>query len=386
MSVRYFSAPRIFDGEETHINSAVEVRDGKVAAVTAFGQIPTSADVTTFESGVIAPGFVDLQVNGGGGVLMNHAPTVETVRRICEAHRRFGTTSLLATLITDTPEVTRAALAAGIEAERIGVPGFAGLHVEGPHLSVARKGTHDPALIRPMTDRDLAELLDAKRQLRTLFVTVAPESVSLKQVEKLAVAGVVVSLGHTDCSFEMALTYIRAGVRSVTHLFNAMSQLGNREPGLVGAALASGQLHAGLIADGHHVHPASMKAALGAKTGPGKIHLVTDAMSTVGSDLTGFTLNGRQIYCSGGRLTLEDGTLAGADIDMNSCVRNAHEMLGVSKHEALRMAGGYPAECIGRHHEIGTLLPGARADFVHLDDNLNVQTTYIDATSAVTNH
>jgi N-acetylglucosamine-6-phosphate deacetylase len=377
MTARYFSAPEIFDGEQSHRKSALKTVDGLVAEIIDIGEVPAGADLVFFEAGMIAPGFVDLQVNGGGGVLMNDAPTVEAIRTICEAHARFGTTSLLATLITDTPEATRAALKAGIEAERTGACGFAGLHIEGPHLSVARKGTHDPAMIRPMMDQDLAELLEAKRQLRTLYVTIAPESVSLEQVEQLARAGVIVSLGHTDCSFETALKYVSAGARCVTHLFNAMSQIGNREPGLVGAALASGKMHAGLIADGHHVHHASMSAALRAKTGPGKIHLVTDAMSTVGSDISGFTLNGREILRSGGRLTLADGTLAGADIDMNSCIRNAYLLLGLSKEEALQMAARNPAECIGRNGDIGSLAPDARADFVHLDDSLTVKNTYI---------
>jgi N-acetylglucosamine-6-phosphate deacetylase len=384
MSAHYFAAPEIFDGERGHANAALNIVDGRVAEISALGDVPQGADLTTFETGILAPGFVDLQVNGGGGFMLNDAPSVETIKHICNAHRQFGTTSLLATLITDRPEITSATLAAGIEAERLGVPGFAGLHIEGPHLSVARKGTHDPALIRPMTDRDLAELIEAKRRLRTLFVTVAPESVSLGQVEKLAGAGAVVSLGHTDCSFETAMKYASAGARCVTHLFNAMSQLGNREPGLVGAALSSGNLHAGLIVDGFHVHPESMKAAIRAKTGPGKIHLVTDAMSTVGSDITGLILNGREICRGGGRLTLADGTLAGADIDMNSCVRNAQVILGLPKQDALRMATRHPAECIGRSPEIGTLLPGARADFVHLGDAFGVLTTYKDGRS-VTN-
>jgi N-acetylglucosamine-6-phosphate deacetylase len=385
MKTSYFSAPYVFDGEHLFRNAAVKTVDGLVVVVTALSNVPKRSDIVRLDGGLIAPGFVDLQVNGGGGVLMNDAPSVETIRTICQAHSRFGTTSLLATLITDTPEVTAAALEAGVEAERVGVPGFAGLHIEGPHLSVTRKGTHDPALIRPMTDYDLAALLEANRKLRTLYVTIAPESVSLEQVQKLTDEGVTVSLGHTDCSFETAMKYVDAGAASVTHLFNAMSQLGHREPGLVGAALASGYLHAGLIADGFHAHPESMKAALRAKNGPGKIHLVTDAMSTVGSDITGFMLNGRQIFRKDGKLTLADGTLAGADIDMNTCVRNAHQMLGLSKEEALSMASSYPAECVGRKDEIGTLVPGARADFVHLDDNLTVQSTYIGASSLVAN-
>ncbi len=386
MSAQYFAAPEIFDGERGRANAALKISDGRVAAILAMSDVPAGAELTEFNSGMIAPGFVDLQVNGGGGVLMNDAPTVETIKHICEAHRQFGTTSLLATLITDIPEITRSALAAGIEAERLCVPGFAGLHIEGPHLSIARKGTHDPALIRRMTDQDLRELLEAKEHLRTLYLTIAPESVTIKQTAALAAAGVIVSLGHSDCTFETAMRYVAAGARCVTHLFNAMSQLGNREPGLTGAALASGQLHAGLIADGYHVHVESMKAALRAKIGPGKIHLVTDAMSTVGSNVTAFALNGRVIQRSAGRLTLQDGTLAGADIDMNACVRNACSMLGVSSHEAIRMATSYPAQCIRREGNVGLLAPGARGDFVHLDDKLQVRSAHIAGSPVVANH
>jgi N-acetylglucosamine-6-phosphate deacetylase len=385
MSTHYFTAPEIFDGERSHSNAALAIAGGRVAGIPALSDVPPGAQMTRFDTGMIAPGFVDLQVNGGGGVMFNDTPSVDTIKRICAAHRQFGTTSLLATLITDTPETTCAALAAGIEAERIKIPGFAGLHIEGPHLSLARKGTHDPDLIRRMNDHDLRELLEAKRHLRTLYVTIAPEAVSLAQVAALAAAGVVVSLGHTDCAFETAMRYAETGARCVTHLFNAMSQLGNREPGLVGAALARGDLHGGLIADGHHVHPESMKAALRAKIGPGKIHLVTDAMSTVGSDISSFTLNGRMIHRSARQLTLADGTLAGADIDMNSCVRNAHGMLGVSMHEAVRMASTYPAQCIGRAREIGTLTTGAQADFLNLDRNLLVLTSHIGGLPAVEN-
>jgi N-acetylglucosamine-6-phosphate deacetylase len=377
MSRHYFTTSAIFDGQREHSGSALCVEKGDVLAIVAANAIPSGEAVTDLGQGMIAPGFVDLQVNGGGGVLMNDAPTVETIRTICAAHRQFGTTSLLATLITDTPDTTSAAIAAGIEATRGRVPGFAGLHIEGPHLSKARKGTHDPALIRPMTEQDLGQLLAARQELETLYVTVAPESVTLEQVTKLSRADIIVSIGHSDADFETATAYIKAGARCVTHLFNAMSQLGNREPGLVGAVLADGDVHAGLIADGFHVHPETIRAALRAKTGPARIHLVTDAMSTVGSDIQSFMLNGREIRRAGGRLTLADGTLAGADIDMNSCVRYVHKKLGLPKTEGLRMAGLYPAQCLGRENEIGSLIVGARADFLHLSNDLQVLDTYI---------
>jgi N-acetylglucosamine-6-phosphate deacetylase len=367
----YVTAPVIFDGGTEHAASALKIEGGRVAAVIPRPSVPAGSSIRSFD-GMIAPGFVDLQVNGGGGVMLNDDPSIEAIEKICAAHRPFGTTSLLPTLITDTREKTRTAIAAGVEARQLGVPGFRGLHLEGPHLSAARKGAHDPKLIRAMDEEDLQVLITAKKSLETLYVTVAPESVTPAQISALAKAGIVVSIGHSDTDYQNAMSAFSAGASSVTHLFNAMSQIGNREPGLAGAALDAGAVNAGLIADGFHVHAAVMKAALRAKQGPGRIFLVTDAMSTVGSDITSFTLNGRTINRSGGRLTLPDGTLAGADVDMMSCVRFAHFKLGVSRAEALRMASLYPAQCIARSEELGTLKPGARADFVHLSEGFEL--------------
>ncbi len=364
-------AAMIFDGEATHESSAMLVEGGEVKAITPLADIPGDARMIDHGDNILCPGFVDVQVNGGGGVMFNDNPSVESIATICNAHRPFGTMSLLPTLITDTPENTARAVAAAIEAQRQSVKGFAGLHLEGPHLSQKRNGAHDPALIRPMDASDLAALLKAREQLPTLLTTVAPESVSPGQISAMAKAGIIVSLGHSDCTYDMAMRCFDAGATMVTHLFNAMSQLGNREPGLAGAALASGAVSAGLIADGFHVHPATMGAALRAKTGPGSIFLVTDAMATVGSDIQSFMLNGREISRRDGKLTLADGTLAGADIDMISCVRFARERLGLSVPDALHMATGAAASSIGRV-DIGRLRSGSCAAFLILNPGLDV--------------
>ena len=345
---------RVFDGERLLENCQLTTQGRVIAAMGP--DLPRRGEVVDLGGDILAPGYVDLQVNGGGGVLLNDAPSVETLRRIAGAHRALGTRALLPTLITDRPEVTRAAIAAAVQAVAEGVPGIAGLHLEGPHLSLARKGAHDPALIRAMTDDDLALLLDAARALPVLNVTVAPENVTEAQVAALAQAGVLVSLGHSDCDFETACRYVDAGARGVTHLFNAMSGLGHRAPGLVGAALARGEVHAGLIADGVHVHPAAMGAAWRAKRGPGRIFLVSDAMAVAGTDLDRFTLNGREITRRDGVLTLEDGTLAGADLDLTRAVRVLHEQAGVPLAEALRAATRTPAELIGL--DSGRIVPG----------------------------
>ncbi|OOG74429.1 N-acetylglucosamine-6-phosphate deacetylase [Sinorhizobium sp. A49] len=368
---------RLFDGIEWHDGAALLIEAGRVKAIGAAGDVPADATVIDTHGLLLVPGFIDLQVNGGGGALLNAQPTLDSIRQICSAHAKFGTTALLPTLITDTREVRSATIAAGLQAKAAGVPGFLGLHLEGPHLSVARKGAHDPALIRPMDDADLQEMLDCARALGVLMVTVAPENATKEQVRALADAGAVVSLGHTDVGYETAVSYAKAGAKTVTHLFNAMSGLGHREPGVVGAALATGTLHAGLIADGYHVDPASMGVALRAKTGPGQIFLVTDAMSPIGTDMTSFELNGREILRHGGRLTLADGTLAGADIDMLSSVRFVHEKLGLPVEEALRMASAYPADAMGLSSHKGRLLPGADADFVLLTPELAMGSTWI---------
>ena len=368
---------RLFDGIEWHDGAALLIEAGRVKAIVAAGDLPAGATIVDAHGLLLVPGFIDLQVNGGGGALLNAQPTLESIRQICSAHAKFGTTALLPTLITDTREVRTATIAAGLQAKAAGVPGFLGLHLEGPHLSVARKGAHDPALIRPMDDADLKEMLDCARALGTLMVTVAPENATKEQVRALADAGAIVSLGHTDVGYETAVSYAKAGAKTVTHLFNAMSGLGHREPGVVGAALATGTLHAGLIADGYHVDPASMGVALRAKTGPGQIFLVTDAMSPIGTDMTSFELNGREILRHGGRLTLADGTLAGADIDMLSSVRFVHEKLGLPVEEALRMASAYPADAMGISSHKGRVLPGADADFVLLTSELAMGSTWI---------
>ncbi len=358
-----YTGATIFDGERLLPQHALIVAGGAVAEIVPEDAVPPALPRHPLDGGTLSPGFVDLQVNGGGGIMFNDAPTVDTLRVMARAHARLGATSILPTLITDRPDITAAAIAAAIEAVETGVPGIAGLHLEGPHLSVARKGAHDPTLIRPMEDDDLDRLVAAARRLPALMVTVAPESVNPQQIAAMTGAGIHVSLGHTDCSFDEARTAAAAGARCVTHLFNAMSQMGNREPGVVGAALATPELSAGLIADLIHVHPEVIRAALAAKRGPGRIFLVSDAMATAGSDLDHFTLNGRRIERRDGRLTLTDGTLAGADLDLATAVRNIAG-LGVPLETALAMATTVPAALIG--HD-ARLAPGARADILHLD-------------------
>ncbi|HEV2516483.1 MAG TPA: N-acetylglucosamine-6-phosphate deacetylase [Devosia sp.] len=361
----YFGA-RVFDGETWHDDAALVVADGVVQSI---GDAPAGATRVPLDGGVLAPGLIDLQVNGGGGHLVGPGTTADDLTMVCATHRAFGVTGLLPTLITDTAVVTDAVLAAGAEAARRRVSGFLGLHLEGPHLSLARKGAHDPALIRPMDEADLVRLERARGALPHLLLTVAAETVTPEQIARLVRAGVVVSIGHSDASFEVTSAAIRAGASMATHLFNAMSQIGNRDPGVVGAALHHGSVWAGLIADGIHVHPATLGLALRAKTGPGRIFLVSDSMSQAGTDLTSFELNGRTIYRKDGALRLGDGTLAGADLTLDAAVRYLHLEFGLELGECLRMASLYPSEAIGAKGS-GRLVPGAAADLIWMVEGL----------------
>ncbi|AVO38587.1 N-acetylglucosamine-6-phosphate deacetylase [Pukyongiella litopenaei] len=364
----------IFDGERIHRGRALLLDGDHVAAIA--DEVPGGTETRRLDGGILSPGFVDLQVNGGGGVMFNDAPTVETLGVMAEAHAGLGATSILPTLITDRPDITRAAIAAVRDARAEGVAGIAGLHLEGPHLSLARKGAHDPALIRPMQADDLDLLLAAARQVPVLKVTIAPESVTPAQKRAMAEAGILLSLGHSDAGFAACADAAGHGVRCVTHLFNAMSQLGSREPGLVGAALECGALSAGLIADMIHVHPRTIAAALRAKRGPGRIFLVSDAMATAGSEIAAFTLNGREIRRADGRLTLADGTLAGADLDLARALRNVMAATDADLPRALAMATAIPAALIGCDDRIGRLVPGARADILHLSDDLRLRAVW----------
>lgn len=363
---RALTGAEIFDGTARHVGHAL-VWDGPVVrAIVPEAEVPEDAEITHLGGGLLCPGFVDLQVNGGGGLMFNDDQSVATLQQIARAHARLGATSILPTLITDTPDRTTRAISAVADAIAQGVDGIIGLHLEGPHLSVARKGAHDATLIRAMDDADMARLLDAAAGLPILKITVAPETVTQAQIARLAGAGVLVSLGHSDADYATCVEAAGAGARCVTHLFNAMSQLGNRAPGLVGAALGLGGLSAGLIADGVHVHRASVRLAMAAKAGPGRIFLVSDAMAVAGSDADHFSLNGRRVLRRDGRLTLEDGTLAGADLDLLTAVQNIIAWGAASEEVALAMATSIPAELCRGKSTCGHLREGSKADILHL--------------------
>ena len=356
---------RIFDGCDLRDGLEMVLNGDRIAAIRA--DTGTGRDLG---GGILAPGLIDLQVNGGGGIMLDGRADVAAIAAICAAHARLGATGIMPTLITDRPEATAAVVANAIAAAQARVPGFLGLHLEGPHLDPRRKGAHDPALIRSMSDADLALLTNAAQRLPALIVTLAPCAADTRQIAALRRAGAIVSLGHTDCTAAAAADAEASGASMVTHLFNAMSQLGHRAPGLVGAALDGGS-DCGIIADGHHVAPTALRIALAAKR-RGRFFLVSDAMAPAGTDMTEFTLGTRRILRRDGRLTLADGTLAGADLSLPQAVAVMVREVGTPLGEALAMASRIPADIIGRP-DLGRLAPGARADLVHLGPDLTLR-------------
>lgn len=355
---------------------AVLVQAGRIVAVVSEHEaLQRAEDAYDLRGAILLPGFIDCQVNGGGGVLFNNSPDAESLRRIGAAHRTFGTTGFLPTLISDDAGRMREAVAATHAAIAQGVPGVLGIHLEGPYLAPTRKGTHDPSKFR-VPDAQEIELATALDNGITL-ITLAPERVGADTVRALVERGAIVCAGHTAASYEETRTGIDAGIRGFTHLFNAMSPLTGREPGAVGAAMEDAGTWCGVIVDGHHVHPASLRVALKAKA-RGKVFLVTDAMPPVGADDPSYELYGEVITARDGVVRNAAGTLAGSALDMATAVRNSVRILGLPLEEAARMASAYPAEFLGLGDRYGRIAPGYRADLVALDDDLQVVATWID--------
>ena len=354
---------------------AVLLSAGRVQAVVEAGDARVrDAARVDLAGGSLLPGFIDAQVNGGGGVLLNNTPTVEGIRAIAAAHRRHGTTGLLPTLISDRADTMREAIGAVRDAIARGVPGVLGIHLEGPYLAAERKGTHDASVFR-VPDAGELELVTSLSGGVTL-VTLAPERVPPDAIRALVARGAIVAAGHTAASHAQVRAGLEAGVRGFTHLYNAMSPLTAREPGVVGAALEDRDSWCGLIVDGVHVHPASLRVALAAKP-RGKLFLVTDAMPMVGADRPSFELYGETITAVDGVVRNAAGALAGSALDMASAVRNCVRLLDLPLAEAARMASRYPAEFLGLAATRGRIAAGMDADLVLLDDALEVRATWI---------
>lgn len=359
---------------------AVLLAGDTIAAVVPAREVAAGVARRDLDGGLLLPGFIDIQVNGGGGVLFNDSPTPQAIAQIGTAHRRFGTTAFLPTLISDDMSVVGAAIEATRQAMAMATPGVLGVHIEGPFLNTEQKGIHDGAKLRRMDEEGLT-LLTSLGAGRTL-VTLAPEMAGTAMIQRLTAAGVIVSAGHTNASYAQARAALDAGMTGFTHLFNAMSPLTSREPGVVGAALADPRSWCGIIVDGRHVDPVVLKIALRCRS-LDRFVLVTDAMPCVGSDQQTFTLQGKLITVRDGACFDARGRLAGSDLDMAGALRNAVSMLGLSLADASRMASGNPAEFLGLGQTMGRIAPGFRADLVLLDDHLEVDEVWIGGRSGV---
>jgi N-acetylglucosamine-6-phosphate deacetylase len=353
------AASTIFDGSSVHRGCAVVIDGHQIAALVSKRDVPATIPVEALPEGTwLAPGFIDCQVNGGGDVLFNDAPTPETIDRIAAAHLGLGTTGLLPTLITDTPEKMRAALRAVRQAVQSN-PSVLGIHLEGPFLSPEKPGVHDPALFRIPGEADTSMLLGGRAGV--MLVTLAPERAPPGFIRRLASAGIRVALGHSAATYAQTKAALADGLSGFTHLFNAMPQLSVREPGPIAAALESEDAWFGMIVDGHHVAPAMLRLAL---RGVAQPMLVSDAMPPVGGCKSTFRLNGAEITVRDGRCTRADGTLAGAAIGMADAVRNCVDMLGLPLTDGLRFASAAAAAFLGLDDRLGRIAPGYRADLV----------------------
>ena len=353
---------------------AVLMQGGLIVDLVADAALPADAVRQDLQGATLVPGFIDAQVNGGGGALFNNDTSVDAIRTIAQAHRRFGTTGLLPTLISDDADVMARAIAAARDAIEQGVPGVLGVHLEGPYIAPARKGTHDAGKFR-VPDADEVAMATSLDNGVTLL-TLAPEQVPVDTIRTMVARGAIVVAGHTAATYEQIRAGIEAGVSGFTHLYNAMSPLQGREPGAVGAALEEDGCWCGVIVDGVHVHPASLRVALAAKPS-GKVFLVTDAMPMVGSDDPAFDLYGETITAIDGVVRNAAGSLAGSALDMATAVRNSVRLVGLPVEEAARMASTYPADFLGLGDSHGRISPGYRADLVALDADLQVIGTWI---------
>lgn len=368
----------ILTGEGLVEGYALVMADGRIEALISAENIPVGMMVQRLDGGTLVPGFIDTQVNGGGGILFNDSPTVEGVATIAAAHRKFGTTALLPTLISDDLDVVAAGIAAVDAAISAGIPGIAGIHIEGPFLNAGKKGIHNADKFRVL-DEAAIDLLGSLKQGRTL-VTLAPENAPPGAIRALVERGVIVAAGHSLASYEDMEWAIGEGLSAVTHLYNAMTGLESRAPGVVGAALDHA-LTCGIIVDGHHVHPAALRVAYKI-LGPERLMLVTDAMPTTGWDQDHFRLGDTDIIARDGTLRGSDGTLAGSALDMAGALRNAIAMMDVHLAEASMMASQTPAHLLGMGDQRGRIAPGLAADIVHLDDGLTARTIWIAGVAA----
>ena len=364
---------RVLTPEGLLASRAVEVRARRIFRVAPVSERDRSLPVAA-EADIVAPGFIDIQINGAADRLLNDDPSVATMAAMAGAARKGGTAHLLPTLISSDDDARKRAVIAAKDALGANVPGVLGLHLEGPFLNPAKKGAHEAATMRGATMRDVESLTLAGAGV--LLVTLAPEIAQEGVVAALAKQGAIVFAGHTDGRYRDYGNACAAGLSGFTHLFNAMSQMTAREPGAVGAALVNQGTYASIIADGVHVAPANLMLA--ARLKRDRLILVTDAMPTLGGRRDFFLLGGRRIELRDGRLLDEAGTLSGAHLAMDEAVANMIGLAGVAPETAMRMASRHPAAALGLGSELGEIAPGYRASLTLLGDDMKTRAVMVD--------
>lgn len=369
MMRQVFSGAKIFDGGVLHENAALIVENGLVAAIETA---PKKADIQ-LSGGIISPAFVDLKINGGGGIMVDGQADAGRMAAICASHILCGCAGVLPTLASSDPGETERVIRAAISAADANVPGFLGLHLEGPHLDPGQAGLHDHARIRRMNEADLKLLCDAAAKLPVLMTTLSPRAVTAEQITRLTRAGVMVALGHSDCTYAEAREAIEAGAACATHLFIDMAPMTAREPGLAGAALDS-RIAIGVIADGSQVAPAMLRLA--ARARPEGLFLYSNALAFAGTSLTELVIHGRTARRQDGHILLPDGSIAGSDLRLDRAIGIMVRQAGLAPEAALAMATSIPAGLIGAEDRLGYLRPGRRADMVHLDDDYTLAGTW----------
>ncbi|UTF61436.1 N-acetylglucosamine-6-phosphate deacetylase [Gilvimarinus sp. DA14] len=368
---------RIFTGDRFIDNQALIISGSEIFALLENDNVVLKhpdAEIVQLNGGILAPGFIDLQVNGGGGAFFTNDTSVGALQTMLDGHRPTGTTGMLPTLISDTRQTHQAGVKAVSDALAQNMAGILGIHIEGPFFDMDKRGAHNAKYIREIEGEDLnwlTHISDAK-----VMLTLAPEHANPGQIRQLVEAGVIVCAGHTNAHYDDVLQAVEEGLSGFTHLYNAMRPQTGREPGVVGAALDTDTTWCGIICDNHHVHPASVRTAINAKP-KGKVYLVTDAMSTVGSEQKSFTIYGEEIFEKDGALVNAEGRLAGSAIGMIDAVRISHQDVGLSLEECLRMASLYPAEYLQLHHQLGRIEQNYRADLVHFTHDFSVTATWV---------
>ena len=365
---------KIYTGSDVLTNHAVVIENDLIKQVCPVSELPDGIEVRDLDGANLSPGFIDLQLNGCGGVMLNDEITAETMQIMHRANLKSGCTSFLPTLITSSDEDMRAVIAAAREYHNQYQNQSLGLHLEGPYLNVAKKGIHSVDHIRK-SDSEMIDLICENRDL-VAKVTLAPEQNDPEHIERLHKAGVVVSIGHTNATYAEARKGFESGITFATHLFNAMTPMVGREPGVVGAIYDTPEVYAGIIADGFHVDYANIRIAH--KIKGEKLVLVTDATAPAGADMEYFIFVGKKVYYRDGKCVDENGTLGGSALTMIEAVQNTVEHAGIALDEALRMATLYPATAMGVEGKLGRIKKGMIANLAVFDRDFNVKATVVN--------